>query len=149
DRSRLGPLRPGAVPGGDGRGVRARQSRSADGRHPRRCGCDREDRARPHEGVPGLLRAPRADGGRGRAVLGGQELRRAWEAPDMHQTTVRVAESAFGANETIARENGADFDAAGVTVINLMGAPGAGKTALLERVLEGGIGDVRVGVLEG
>jgi hydrogenase nickel incorporation protein HypB len=67
----------------------------------------------------------------------------------MHQTTVRVAESAFDANETIARENRADFDAAGVTVINLMGAPGAGKTTLLERALEGGTGDVRVGVLEG
>jgi hydrogenase nickel incorporation protein HypB len=67
----------------------------------------------------------------------------------MHQTTVRIAESAFDANETIARENRADFDAAGVTVINLMSAPGAGKTTLLERALAGGTGDVRVGVLEG
>lgn len=52
------------------------------------------------------------------------------------------------ANDTIARSNGADFDAADVTVVNLMSAPGAGKTALLERTvrdLEG----VRVGVLEG
>lgn len=54
----------------------------------------------------------------------------------------------FDANDTIARSNGADFDAADVTVVNLMSAPGAGKTALLERTvrdLEG----VRVGVLEG
>ena len=67
----------------------------------------------------------------------------------MHQTTVRVAEGALDANQTIARANRADFDAAGVTVVNLMGAPGAGKTTLLERALEGGTGDVRVGVLEG
>jgi hydrogenase nickel incorporation protein HypB len=67
----------------------------------------------------------------------------------MHQTTVRVAEGALDANQTIAETNRADFDAAGVTVINLMSAPGAGKTTLLERALEGGTGDVRVGVLEG
>ena len=34
-------------------------------------------------------------------------------------------------------------------MVNLMSAPGAGKTALLERVLIDGLGDVRVGVLEG
>jgi hydrogenase nickel incorporation protein HypB len=67
----------------------------------------------------------------------------------MHQTTVRVAEGALDANQTIAEANRADFDAAGVTVINLMSAPGAGKTTLLERALEGGTGDVRVGILEG
>jgi hydrogenase nickel incorporation protein HypB len=67
----------------------------------------------------------------------------------MHQTTVRVAEGALDANETIARTNRADFEGSGVTVVNLMGAPGAGKTSLLERALEGGTGDVRVGVLEG
>jgi hydrogenase nickel incorporation protein HypB len=67
----------------------------------------------------------------------------------MHQTTVRVAEGALDANQTIAEANRADFDVAGVIVINLMSAPGAGKTTLLERALEGGTGDVRVGVLEG
>jgi hydrogenase nickel incorporation protein HypB len=67
----------------------------------------------------------------------------------MHQTTVRVAEGALDANQTIAEANRADFDAAAVTVVNLMSAPGAGKTTLLERALEGGTGDVRVGVMEG
>jgi hydrogenase nickel incorporation protein HypB len=67
----------------------------------------------------------------------------------MHHTTVRIAEGALDANQTIAEANRADFDVAGVTVINLMSAPGAGKTTLLERALEGGTGDVRVGVLEG
>src|ERR1700759_3266421 len=65
----------------------------------------------------------------------------------MHRVKVKVVEDALGANETIARANRDDFDRAGVSVVNFMGAPGAGKTALLERVL-GGL-DVRAGVLEG
>src|SRR5262249_51348343 len=57
-------------------------------------------------------------------------------------------EDALDANNTIARANREDFDRAGVTVINLMSAPGAGKTALLERVL-GQLGGPRAAVLEG
>ena len=63
----------------------------------------------------------------------------------MHR--VKVVVDALDANDTIARANRADFDRHGVTVVNVMSAPGAGKTALLERVL-GGLG-VRAGVLEG
>src|ERR671922_2746977 len=66
----------------------------------------------------------------------------------MHRTRIRVVEDALDANNTIARANRADFDRAGVTVVNLMSAPGAGKSALLERVV-GDLGEVRVGVLEG
>ncbi|MET0819147.1 MAG: hydrogenase nickel incorporation protein HypB, partial [Solirubrobacteraceae bacterium] len=66
----------------------------------------------------------------------------------MHRVKVRVVEDALDANTTIAAANRADFDRAGVTVVNLMSAPGAGKTSVLERVL-GELGDVRVGVLEG
>src|SRR4051795_6893567 len=66
----------------------------------------------------------------------------------MHRVRVRVGEDALDANNTIARANRDDFDRAEVTVANLMGAPGAGKTALLERVLRD-LGDVRAGVLEG
>jgi hydrogenase nickel incorporation protein HypB len=66
----------------------------------------------------------------------------------MHRVRVRVVEDALDANNTIARANRADFDRAGVRVVNLMSAPGAGKTALLERVLPD-LGDVRAGVLEG
>jgi hydrogenase nickel incorporation protein HypB len=67
----------------------------------------------------------------------------------MHRTKVRVSEDALDANTTIAQANRADFDRADVRVVNLMSAPGAGKTTLLERVLGDGLGDVRVGVLEG
>src|SRR5579875_3909982 len=66
----------------------------------------------------------------------------------MHRTRVRVVEEALDANNTIAAANRADFDRHEVTVINLMSAPGAGKTSLLERVL-GDLDGVRVGVLEG
>jgi hydrogenase nickel incorporation protein HypB len=65
----------------------------------------------------------------------------------MHRVRVKVVEDALDANNTIARANRDDFDRGGVTVANLMGAPGAGKTALLERVLPD-LG-VRTGVLEG
>jgi len=67
----------------------------------------------------------------------------------MHRTKVKVAEDALDANATIAQANRADFDRAGVTVVNLMSAPGAGKTALLESVFRDGLGDLRPGVLEG
>ena len=65
----------------------------------------------------------------------------------MHRTKVKVTEDALDANTTIAQANRADFDRAGVDVVNLMSAPGAGKTMLLEAVLPGL--DRRVGVLEG
>src|SRR3954467_6407274 len=65
----------------------------------------------------------------------------------MHRVRVKIVEDALDANETIARANRDDFDRSGVAVANLMGAPGAGKTSLLERVLREL--DVRAGVLEG
>jgi hydrogenase nickel incorporation protein HypB len=61
---------------------------------------------------------------------------------------VRIVEDALDANNTIAQANRADFDRAGVAVVNFMSAPGAGKTSLLERVV-GDLPGVRVGVLEG
>jgi len=89
----------------------------------------------------------------------------------VHGSKVRVAADVLDANATIARANRADFDRAGVRVVNLMSAPGAGKTSLLERTLvacagapgeQGGsengrsgrgnekaLTGVRVGVLEG
>ena len=66
----------------------------------------------------------------------------------MHRTKVKVAEDALDANETIARANRDDFDRATVTVVNLMSAPGAGKTSLLERS-HADLDAIRAGVLEG
>jgi hydrogenase nickel incorporation protein HypB len=66
----------------------------------------------------------------------------------MHRAKVMVVEEALDANNTIATANRADFDRHGVKVINFMSAPGAGKTALLERVAHE-LDGVRLGVLEG
>ncbi len=66
----------------------------------------------------------------------------------MHRTKVKIVEEALDANNTIAQANRADFDRHGVRVVNFMSAPGAGKTALLERVVAD-LPGVRVGVLEG
>jgi hypothetical protein len=51
----------------------------------------------------------------------------------VHRTKVRIVEDALDANNTIARANREDFDRAGLGVVNLMSAPGGGKTMLLER----------------
>jgi hydrogenase nickel incorporation protein HypB len=65
----------------------------------------------------------------------------------MHRTKIKVAEDALDANTTIANANRADFERAAVRVVNLMSAPGSGKTSLLERVLPEL--EARAGVLEG
>jgi hydrogenase nickel incorporation protein HypB len=66
----------------------------------------------------------------------------------VHRTRVSVVEGVLDANETIARANREDFDRHAVTVVNLMSAPGAGKTSLLEHVVRG-LDGLRIGVLEG
>ena len=68
----------------------------------------------------------------------------------MHRVRVRVVEDALDANNTIARANRDDFDRAGVAVVNLMSAPGRGQDdAARARARRAGLGDLRVGVLEG
>jgi hydrogenase nickel incorporation protein HypB len=62
---------------------------------------------------------------------------------------VEVLERIFHENDHTATANRADFDAAGVTAVNLMSSPGAGKTALLRRTLAALQGTVRVGIVEG
>jgi hydrogenase nickel incorporation protein HypB len=66
----------------------------------------------------------------------------------MHKTKISVVEGVLDANDTIAAVNRADLDRAGVVAVNLMSAPGAGKTSLLERTV-GALPGMRVGVLEG
>lgn len=63
---------------------------------------------------------------------------------------ITVLERIFDENDRAAAANRAALDAAGVTCVNLMSAPGAGKTALLARTLEH-LRDtgVRAGVVEG
>jgi hydrogenase nickel incorporation protein HypB len=66
----------------------------------------------------------------------------------MHKTKISVVEGVLDANDTIAAVNRADLDRAGVVAVNLMSAPGAGKTSLLERTVTA-LPGLRVGVLEG
>jgi len=62
---------------------------------------------------------------------------------------VTVVKNILEANERIAAENRKLFDQKGLTVINLMSSPGAGKTSLLERTIEILREEVRIGVIEG
>jgi hydrogenase nickel incorporation protein HypB len=65
----------------------------------------------------------------------------------MHQVHVqhRLQEQV----EEVAAANRMRFAAARVHVLNLMSAPGSGKTSLLERTLEAAAGRWRMGVIEG
>jgi hydrogenase nickel incorporation protein HypB len=62
---------------------------------------------------------------------------------------VKVVTRILEANDRIAEENRKRFDEAGVYVINLMGAPGAGKTSLLERTIKALKPHRKIGVIEG
>jgi len=53
------------------------------------------------------------------------------------------------ANDRIAFENRKKFNGAGVYVINLMSAPGAGKTTLIEQTIKSLHKNLRIGVIEG
>lgn len=64
-------------------------------------------------------------------------------------TCIPVVENILSANDRLAAENRAIFDKAGVFAINLMASPGAGKTSLVERTVEGLAGRLRLGVIEG
>jgi hydrogenase nickel incorporation protein HypB len=67
----------------------------------------------------------------------------------MHLIDHAAGISLLHANETGARHNRAHLDAWGVTCLNLMSSPGAGKTALLERTLEGLCRELAIAVIEG
>lgn len=62
---------------------------------------------------------------------------------------VVVLERIFEENDQTAADNRRDFDAAGLTAVNLMSSPGAGKTAVLRETLRQ-LGDrLRIGIVEG
>ncbi len=60
-----------------------------------------------------------------------------------------AAKKILKANDQIAEENRARFDAAGVFVVNLVGSPGCGKTTLLEALFRQWSGRLAVAVIEG
>ncbi len=62
---------------------------------------------------------------------------------------VKVVSHILEANDRIAAENRKLFKESGVYVINLMSAPGAGKTSLIEKTILEFPGKSRIGVIEG
>jgi len=62
---------------------------------------------------------------------------------------IQVVKNVLDANDRIAQENRALFDAKGIYVINLMSAPGAGKTTLVEKTILALKNDYRIAVIEG
>jgi hydrogenase nickel incorporation protein HypB len=60
-----------------------------------------------------------------------------------------VLRSVLDSNDLIARENRREFDAHGCFVVNLMSAPGSGKTTILERTLGALRGRLGAAVIEG
>jgi hydrogenase nickel incorporation protein HypB len=67
----------------------------------------------------------------------------------MAQINVPVVRNILQANERLAAENRKRFDDAGIYVMNLMSSPGAGKTSLLEKTIDGLAGRIRMAVIEG
>ena len=62
---------------------------------------------------------------------------------------VKVVERILKVNDAVAQANRSRFDAAGVLAVNLIGSPGAGKTTVLERTVEGLKGRVSLACIEG
>lgn len=62
---------------------------------------------------------------------------------------VAVVKDVLKANDQVATENRAAFQAAGVNVVNMMSSPGAGKTSLILATLDRLPAGIRLGVIEG
>ncbi len=62
---------------------------------------------------------------------------------------ISVVKNILEANDRIAHQNRSLFDEHGLTVMNLMSSPGAGKTSLLERTIKALKEDLSLGVIEG
>ena len=68
----------------------------------------------------------------------------------MHQTFDAALEiNLLHANQAGADHNRAHFDEWGITCLNIMSSPGAGKTVLLERTLETLSNQLKIAVIEG
>ena len=61
--------------------------------------------------------------------------------------TIQVAQNVLSANREIAEHNRAKLNAAGVVALNLMASPGAGKTSLIERTIQGLNHRLRIGMI--
>ncbi len=62
---------------------------------------------------------------------------------------ILIVEKILSANDRIAAENRAIFDAAGVKTFNLMASPGAGKTSLIEQTIKRLQPSLRLAIIDG
>jgi hydrogenase nickel incorporation protein HypB len=62
---------------------------------------------------------------------------------------ILVVEKILSANDRIAAENQAIFDAAGVKAFNIMASPGAGKTSLIEQTVRHLLQTMKLAVIDG
>ncbi len=62
---------------------------------------------------------------------------------------INVVSKILEANERIAAENRKLFDSTGTLAVNIMSAPGAGKTSLLQQTIKQLDGDLKMAVIEG
>jgi hydrogenase nickel incorporation protein HypB len=67
----------------------------------------------------------------------------------MTTTRVAVVEKILSANDRLAEENRARLDQAGIFGLNIMAAPGAGKTSTILRTIKALAAQVTIGVVEG
>jgi len=67
----------------------------------------------------------------------------------MTQMKIPVVRNILQANDRLADANRKLFDNAGIFVISLMSSPGAGKTSLLEKTIDGLAGRIKMAVIEG
>lgn len=64
-------------------------------------------------------------------------------------TRIPIIEKIMSANDSIAENNRALLDRAGVYAINIMASPGAGKTSFILKTLDALNGRLKLGVIEG
>ncbi|MGQ9662166.1 MAG: hydrogenase nickel incorporation protein HypB [Kiritimatiellia bacterium] len=69
--------------------------------------------------------------------------------PHQHKQEVRIEQKILARNDKIAAENRTWLAARHITAVNLISAPGSGKTLLLERTLERLYGKIKCGVIAG
>lgn len=63
--------------------------------------------------------------------------------------TVPIVQEIMSANDSLAAQNRAKLDAAGVVGMNIMASPGAGKTSTILRTIEALTTNYKLGVVEG
>lgn len=67
----------------------------------------------------------------------------------MIKKRIPVIENILSANDQLAQENRIKLDQAGVFSLNFMASPGAGKTSLIEHLIRGLSGKLRLAVIDG